>query len=108
MGSNLLANCSVLFILQTNGMDFLSTCVFVGSSMQVLIPCAFGQFLQSEAGFFNDALYEINWMDMTETNKKRVLMLITGSQRVVNIRAGGSYELNLGLFAQVGGGRVLN
>lgn len=71
--------------------------------MQVLIPCAFGQFLQSEAGFFNDALYEINWMDMTETNKKRVLMLITGSQRVVNIRAGGSYELNLGLFAQVGG-----
>lgn len=97
-----------MFILQTNGMDFLSVCVMIGSSLQVLINTGFGQFLQTEADNYNDALYETNWMDMTTENKKRILLLITGSQKVVNVRAGGTYELNLGLFAQVGGRAVVN
>lgn len=38
---------------------------------------------------------------MSCKNKKGLLLLMTGSQRIVNIRAGGTYELNLGLFVQV-------
>lgn len=64
---------------------------------------AFGQLLQTEASHFCDALYETEWLEMSLANKKRLLMLMVGSKRVVNIRAGGTYELNLGLFAQVGG-----
>lgn len=101
LGTNLLANCANLYIIQAIGLDFQSGVILITSSLQVLMCSGFGQLLQDEAGDFGDALYTINWMVMSEENKKRLLLLLTGSERVVNIRAGGTYELNLALFAQV-------
>lgn len=80
--------------------------VFCGSSSQVLVASALGQQLQDDASNFRDALYTSNWMNMSEKNKKRMLLLMVGSYRVVNIRAGGTYELNLALFAQVDWGFI--
>lgn len=59
-------------------------------------------FLTSQAIAFRNTLFTIDWPSMSSANKKRLLLLMTGSSRVVNIRAGGTYELNLALFAQVG------
>lgn len=75
--------------------------MIVGSSIQVFVASFLGQLLQDEASDFEDALYDINWLDMDERNKKRLLLIMIGSKRKVNIRAGGTYELNLALFAQV-------
>lgn len=58
-------------------------------------------FLISQAQLFENALYEIDWINMTIENKKLLLIIMAGSQRMVTIRAGGTYELNLALFAQV-------
>lgn len=101
LGTCVLVNCSILHILKTIGYDFRSVSVIVCSSFQVLMISAFGQLLQDEARAFGDALYGTNWLDMSLGNKKRVLMLMTGSSRVVHIRAGGTHELNLFLFAKV-------
>lgn len=54
-----------------------------------------------QARVFGDALYAIDWTNMTVENQKILLMLMTGSKRSVTIRAGGAYELNLFLFAQI-------
>lgn len=101
LGTNLLANCAILFILQTIGFDFRSISVFMGSSLQVGVASGIGQFLQDEANHFSDALYETRWLTLSRENKTRLLLLMTGSVRVVNVRAGGTYELNWALFAQV-------
>lgn len=54
-----------------------------------------------QASDFNEAIYATNWNDLSRENKKLLIMLMLGSSRKVNIRAGGTYELNLALFAQV-------
>lgn len=101
LGTCVLVNCLILHILKTIGYDFRSVSVIVCSSFQVLMTSVFGQLLQDESSAFGDALYGTNWLDMSLGNKKRVLMLMTGSRRVVHIRAGGTHELNLFLFAKV-------
>lgn len=102
LGTNVLANCAILFILQTIGFDVRSVSVLGTSTFQVFLVSFIGQLLQDEASEFGDALFETNWLAMSLENKKRLLMIMTGSKRAVNIRAGGTYELNLALFGQVG------
>lgn len=55
-----------------------------------------------QAHVFENSLYKTDWQGMEKGNKQILLLLMMGSQRKVNIRAGGTYELNLALFAQVG------
>lgn len=100
----MLGNCAVLLNLQTIGYDSSSVGILLVSTLQVFVVSLFGQLLQSEASRFSDALYETNWCVMCAANKKSLLMLMTGSKRVVNIRAGGTIELNLALFCRVSGG----
>lgn len=38
---------------------------------------------------------------MNLENRKYLLLMMTGSSRKVNVRAGGTYELNMALFLQV-------
>lgn len=122
LGNNLLCNCSILYILQVIGYDISSLSVLIVSVGQVLIACAFGQQLQNQvrslsnyifmwknslinsnpqANVFSECLYNTDWIHMTIDNKKRLLLVMIGSHRKVNIRAGGIYELNLALFVQV-------
>lgn len=54
-----------------------------------------------QARLFEEALYNTDWVNMTQESKKILLLIMSGSERKVNIRAGGTYELNLALFAQV-------
>lgn len=95
--------------------------VLICSIAQVFIVCAFGQKFHDEVallriqkiGFncviyihfqtlnFSDALYNTDWLNMDTGTRKILLLLLTGSQRKVNIQAGGIFELNLALFAQV-------
>lgn len=102
LGTNLFMNCSLLFILQMNGYDSNIVVILLSSSLQILIVSAFGQQLQTEASAFRDALYAIDWPNMSIDNRKRIRLLMSGSYHVVTVRAGGTYELNLALFAQVG------
>lgn len=94
-------NCSLLFILQAFGYDSNIFVILLSSSLQILIVSAFGQQLQDEAHAFRNTLYTIDWPGMSIENRKRIRLLMTGSYRVVTVRAGGTYELNLALFAQV-------
>lgn len=103
LGTNVLGNCTIFYTLQTTGYDSDCVSILGVSTAQVFVVSAFGQLLQDEASDFGDTLYETNWLAMNTENKKRLLMLMTGSNRVVNIRAGGTYELNLTLFVQVRG-----
>lgn len=101
LGTNVLANCAILFIWQNIGLNIHSTIVLMSSCLQVLVVSGIGQSLQDEASAFSDALYQTDWLVLSAENKKRLLLLMIGSNRAVDIRAGGTYELNLGLFAQV-------
>lgn len=94
-------NCSLLFILQAFGYDSNIFVILLSSSLQILIVSAFGQQLQDEATAFRNTLYTIDWPSMSIENRKRIRLLMTGSYRVVTVRAGETYELNLALFAQV-------
>lgn len=96
-------NCSLLFILQTNGYDSNIFVILLSSSLQILIVSAFGQQLQNEANAYRNTLYSVNWPAMSIDNRNRICLLLAGSFRVVTVRAGGTYELNLALFAQVSG-----
>lgn len=68
----------------------------IGIQLDELIITLIGQ-----ASDFNDALFTTDWLDLSLENKKLLLLIMMGSSRKVNIRAGGTYELNLALFAQV-------
>lgn len=96
-------NCSLLYILQANGYNSNIFVILLSSSLQILIVSAFGQQLQNEATAFRNTLYTIDWPRMSIESRKRILLLMSGSSRVVTVRAGGAYELNLALFAQVSG-----
>ena len=103
LGTNLFMNCSLLYILQTDGYDSNIFVILLSSSLQILIVSAFGQQLQDEAKAFRNSLYATDWPRMSIDNRKRIRLLMSGSYRVVTVRAGGAYELNLALFAQVSG-----
>lgn len=94
-------NCSLLYILQMNGYDSNIFVILLSSSLQILIVSAFGQQLQNEANVFRGTLYSVDWPNMSIDNRKRILLLMSGSYRGVTVRAGGTLELNLALFAQV-------
>lgn len=101
IGTDLLGNCFILYILQMNGWDIASFSIIVVTCSQAFIACAFGEALQSEAGKFASSLYSTDWLNMSIRNRKMLLLLMLGSEKNLNIRAGGTYELNLALFAQV-------
>lgn len=101
LGSNVLINCTIIFNLQTMRLDYAGLIILFTSTSQVLFVSLIGQLLQDEAVAYGDALYEVDWLAMSPENKKRVLLLMIGSNRNVNIRAGYIAELNLGLFVRV-------
>lgn len=107
--------------MQVIGYDIMCVSVYVASSSQVLIACVFGQMLQDEVSYgililklkledffrplkarlFENSLYNTDWLNMTTDNRKYLLMLMKGTKKAVNIRAGNAVELNLTLFASV-------
>lgn len=55
---------------------------------------------------YSDTLYQIDWLKLSIPNRKYLLLMMIGSHRKVNVRAGGAYELNLSLFLQVSQGNI--
>lgn len=59
-----------------------------------------------QARDYSDTLYQIDWLKLSIPNRKYLLLMMIGSHRKVNVRAGGAYELNLSLFLQVSQGNI--
>lgn len=91
----------LLWMYQSGFFNWDSAAVMAALMSQLAISCAFGQLIQDEASAFETALYKVNWPNMSMENRRILLLLLMGSKRKVNIRAGEAYELNYALFAKV-------
>lgn len=59
--------------------------------------------LNLQAEDFSSSLGRLNWYDLHVEERKYVLMIMMGAQKVVSVTAGNFYKLNFALVTQVGG-----
>lgn len=102
LGTNILMNCSVLYMLQTFAIEWLIMTMVAFSVGQVLFACACGQYLLNEANQANASLFlNVPWYAMSIRNRRTLLLLMIGSSAEIKLRVGSTYELTLEAFVTV-------
>ncbi|XP_055701676.1 odorant receptor 22a-like [Phlebotomus papatasi] len=72
-------------------------CVF----MQLAFFCLFGQIIEVKTDKICEELYQTNWYNFTQVDKKNLLLMLKISQRNYCMKAGGMYPINIYTLFQI-------
>ncbi|GAB0097542.1 Odorant receptor [Sergentomyia squamirostris] len=92
---------TILSAIQIYRDDYVMYLIFVTVQVELFLFCLFGEIIRSETENIFNNLYQTNWYDLTQKDRKTILFMMMISYNSLGLKAARMYDVSLSAFVQI-------